>query len=126
MERMQAHGWFEGMLFARFAGQQPVVRTLAWPGDEITVQPRPSIQFAAVTTQPKRVLARERVMSRLGMDAPPLCRVLTPFASPLAASASVLQHGPYRRREVAKAVALLAEVTEAGPRQMIGHGRGAA
>ena len=41
MERMQAHGWFEGMLFARFAAQQPVVRTLAWPGDEITVQPRP-------------------------------------------------------------------------------------
>ena len=42
MERMQAHGWFEGMLFARFAAQQPVVRTLAWPGDELTVQPRPS------------------------------------------------------------------------------------
>jgi len=41
MERMQAHGWFEGMLLARFAAQQPVVRTLAWPGDEITVQPRP-------------------------------------------------------------------------------------
>ena len=41
MERMQAHGWFEGMLFARFAEQQPVVRTLAWPGDELTVQPRP-------------------------------------------------------------------------------------
>jgi len=41
MERMQAHGWFEGMLFARFAAQQPVVRTLAWPGDELTVQPRP-------------------------------------------------------------------------------------
>ena len=41
MERMQAHGWFEGMLFARFAAQQPVVRTLAWPGDEVTVQPRP-------------------------------------------------------------------------------------
>ena len=41
MERMQAHGWFEGMLFARFAAQQPMVRTLAWPGDELTVQPRP-------------------------------------------------------------------------------------
>jgi hypothetical protein len=41
MERMQAHGWFEGMLFARFAAQQPVVRTLAWPGDDLTVQPRP-------------------------------------------------------------------------------------
>ncbi len=41
MERMQAHEWFEGILFARFAAQQPVVRTLAWPGDEITVQPRP-------------------------------------------------------------------------------------
>jgi len=41
MERMQPHGWFEGMLFAQFAAQQPVVRTLAWPGDEITVQPRP-------------------------------------------------------------------------------------
>ena len=41
MERMQAHGWFEGMLFARFAAQQPVVRMPAWPGDEITVQPRP-------------------------------------------------------------------------------------
>ncbi len=41
MERMQEHGWFEGMLFARFAAQEPVVRTLAWPGDEITVQPRP-------------------------------------------------------------------------------------
>lgn len=38
---MQAHGWFEGMLFARFAAQQPMVRTLAWPGDELTVQPRP-------------------------------------------------------------------------------------
>ncbi len=41
MERMQEHGWFEGMLFERFAAQEPVVRTLAWPGDEITVQPRP-------------------------------------------------------------------------------------
>ncbi len=29
------------MLFARFEAQHPVVRTLAWPGDEITVQPRP-------------------------------------------------------------------------------------
>jgi hypothetical protein len=41
MERIQAYGWFEGMLFARFAAQQPVVRTLAWPGDDLTVQPRP-------------------------------------------------------------------------------------
>jgi len=41
MERIQAHGWFEGMLFARFAAQQPVVRTLASPGDELTVQPWP-------------------------------------------------------------------------------------
>jgi len=50
MERMQEHGWFEGMLFQRFAAQQPVVRTLAWPGDEITIQPRPE-NYADMHTQ---------------------------------------------------------------------------
>jgi len=41
IEQMQNHAWFEGMLLRRFAAQEPVIRTLAWPGDEITVQPRP-------------------------------------------------------------------------------------
>ncbi|WP_170157098.1 PVC-type heme-binding CxxCH protein [Roseimicrobium gellanilyticum] len=41
MERMQEHAWFEGMVLQRFANEEPVIRTLAWPGDEITVQPRP-------------------------------------------------------------------------------------
>ena len=41
IERMQAHAWFEGMILQRFAQEEPVIRTLAWPGDEITVQPRP-------------------------------------------------------------------------------------
>ncbi len=41
MERMQEHGWFEAMLVQRFPTDEIVVRTLAWPGDEITVQPRP-------------------------------------------------------------------------------------
>src|SRR4051794_33536804 len=41
IERMQDHAWFEGMLVQRFANEEPVIRTLAWPGDEITVQPRP-------------------------------------------------------------------------------------
>ena len=41
IERMQAHAWFEGMVLQRFAAEEPVIRTLAWPGDEITVQPRP-------------------------------------------------------------------------------------
>src|SRR5215207_2557702 len=41
MERMQEHAWFEGMLVQRFADAEPVIRTLAWPGDVITVQPRP-------------------------------------------------------------------------------------
>lgn len=41
IERMQEHAWFEGMLVQRFANEEPVIRTLAWPGDEITVQPRP-------------------------------------------------------------------------------------
>ncbi len=40
-ERMQGHGWFEAMLLERFAKEELVLRTLAWPGDEITVQPRP-------------------------------------------------------------------------------------
>lgn len=41
IERMQDHAWFEGMVLQRFAAEEPVIRTLAWPGDEITVQPRP-------------------------------------------------------------------------------------
>src|SRR5687768_13419707 len=41
IERMQEHAWFEGMLIQRFANEEPVIRTLAWPGDEITIQPRP-------------------------------------------------------------------------------------
>lgn len=41
IEQMQNHAWFEGMLVRRFAAEKPVIRTLAWPGDEITVQPRP-------------------------------------------------------------------------------------
>src|SRR6478735_5165649 len=41
IEQMQNHAWFEGMLVQRFANEEPVIRTLAWPGDEITVQPRP-------------------------------------------------------------------------------------
>src|SRR5688500_4357046 len=41
IERMQDHAWFEGMLVQRFATEEPVIRTRAWPGDEITVQPRP-------------------------------------------------------------------------------------
>lgn len=41
IERMQEHAWFEGMVLQRFASEEPVIRTLAWPGDEITVQPRP-------------------------------------------------------------------------------------
>src|SRR4051812_26508706 len=41
IEQMQNHAWFEGMLVQRFANDEPVIRTLAWPGDEITVQPRP-------------------------------------------------------------------------------------
>jgi hypothetical protein len=41
IERMQEHAWFEGMVLQRFAIEEPVIRTLAWPGDEITVQPRP-------------------------------------------------------------------------------------
>lgn len=40
-ERMQEHGWFEAMVLQRFAKEEIVLRTLAWPGDEITVQPRP-------------------------------------------------------------------------------------
>src|SRR5262245_26222289 len=40
-ERMQEHGEFEAMLLARFPKEELVLRTLAWPGDEITVQPRP-------------------------------------------------------------------------------------
>ena len=40
-ERMQEHGGFEAMVLQRFAKEELVLRTLAWPGDEITVQPRP-------------------------------------------------------------------------------------
>ena len=40
-ERMQEHGWFEAMVLQRFAKEELVLRTLAWPGDELTVQPRP-------------------------------------------------------------------------------------
>ncbi|MEW6304016.1 MAG: PVC-type heme-binding CxxCH protein [Verrucomicrobiota bacterium] len=40
-ERMQDHGWFEAMLLQRFPHDELVFRTLAWPGDEVTVQPRP-------------------------------------------------------------------------------------
>ncbi len=40
-ERMQAHGYFEALLLQHFSQQDLVLRTLAWPGDEITIQPRP-------------------------------------------------------------------------------------
>jgi plastocyanin/lysophospholipase L1-like esterase len=41
IERMQEHAWFEGMLVQRFVNEELVIRNLAWPGDEITIQPRP-------------------------------------------------------------------------------------
>lgn len=40
-ERMQDHGWFEAMVLQRLPKEELVFRTLAWPGDEITIQPRP-------------------------------------------------------------------------------------
>src|ERR1041384_4596067 len=40
-ERMQEHAWFEAMTLQRFAGEEIVFRTLAWPGDEVAVMPRP-------------------------------------------------------------------------------------
>ncbi len=40
-ERMQDHGWFEAMLLQRFPKEQLVIRNLAWPGDEVSVQSRP-------------------------------------------------------------------------------------
>jgi uncharacterized cupredoxin-like copper-binding protein len=38
---MQYHGEFEAMLQQKFAAEKPVIRTLAWSADEITVRPRP-------------------------------------------------------------------------------------
>ncbi|MBI5772538.1 MAG: HEAT repeat domain-containing protein [Verrucomicrobia bacterium] len=40
-ERMQEHGWFEAMLLQRFPKEELVIRTLAWPADEVAVMPRP-------------------------------------------------------------------------------------
>jgi azurin len=40
-DRMQEHGYFEAMLFQKFPREQLVLRTLAWPGDEVAVQSRP-------------------------------------------------------------------------------------
>ncbi|HEY6168947.1 MAG TPA: PVC-type heme-binding CxxCH protein, partial [Verrucomicrobiae bacterium] len=40
-ERMQEHGWFEAMLLQRFPKEELVIRTLAWPADEVGVMPRP-------------------------------------------------------------------------------------
>src|SRR5262245_22666430 len=40
-ERMQEHAWFEAMTLQRFAREEILFRTLAWPGDEVAVMPRP-------------------------------------------------------------------------------------
>jgi putative heme-binding domain-containing protein len=41
LERMQLFGHFEAMLHQRFPEHRLTVRNLAWPADEITLQPRP-------------------------------------------------------------------------------------
>src|SRR5258705_7979805 len=40
------------------------------------------------------------------------------------ATESALKHHPHRRREIAEAVALLADVADAGPREVVGDERG--
>jgi len=40
-ERMQEHGWLEAMLLQRFPKEELIIRTLAWPADEVAVMPRP-------------------------------------------------------------------------------------
>jgi putative heme-binding domain-containing protein len=41
LERLQEHGQFEAYLQKRFPDRRLTVRNLAWPADEITLQPRP-------------------------------------------------------------------------------------
>ncbi len=41
LERMQLFGYFEAMVHQRFPEHRLTVRNLAWPADEITLQPRP-------------------------------------------------------------------------------------
>ena len=40
-ERMQESGQFEALLHQRFPKHNLVIRTLAWPGDEVALRPRP-------------------------------------------------------------------------------------
>ena len=41
IDRMQEHGAFEAMALKTSSERQLIIRTLAWPADEVTVRPRP-------------------------------------------------------------------------------------
>ena len=41
IDRMQEHGAFEAMALKTSSERQLIIRTLAWPADEITIRPRP-------------------------------------------------------------------------------------
>mgnify|MGYP002622909083 CR=1 FL=1 len=56
LEREQRYGQFEAMLQQRFPGHRLVLRNLAWPADEVTIQPRPA-NFADI----EQHLTHERV-----------------------------------------------------------------